>query len=42
MTGAGFISLVGGISRTRTRTPHPHPAPRTPHPAPRTAFTQSP
>jgi hypothetical protein len=31
MTGAGFISLVGGISRTRT-----------PHPAPRTAFTQSP
>ncbi|MDR9050254.1 hypothetical protein FEP48_00175 [Burkholderia multivorans] len=38
MTGAGFISLVGGISRTRT----PHPAPRTPHPAPRTAFTQSP
>ncbi|SAK28686.1 hypothetical protein UA16_00402 [Burkholderia multivorans] len=36
MTGAGFISLVGGISRT------PHPAPRTPHPAPRTAFTQSP
>ncbi len=23
MTGAGFISLVGGISRT------PHPAPRT-------------
>lgn len=33
MTGAGFISLVGGISRTRTRTPHP---------APRTAFTQSP
>ncbi len=37
MTGAGFISLVGGISRTRTRT-----RTRTPHPAPRTAFTQSP
>ncbi len=36
MTGAGFISLVGGISRT------PHPAARSPHAAPRTAFTQSP